>query len=136
MSDFVDEHDLGEVLVSPVDVHLSDTDTFQPDIVFLTSEQRTALTTPQEITGGPALVVEVLSPSTGYYDLTKKKTAYARHGVRAYWIVDPGEDTVEVLRRDDDGGGFTRAAFVRATGTVRSRVLDGFTVDVAALFDR
>ncbi|HAG08882.1 MAG TPA: hypothetical protein DCK87_04870 [Desulfotomaculum sp.] len=28
------------------------------------------------------LVIEILSPSTGYYDLKKKAGTYARHGVK------------------------------------------------------
>ena len=48
--------------------------------------------------GAPDLVVEVLSPSTMRNDKTKKKDAYARCGVREYWLVSPEEKSVEIYR--------------------------------------
>jgi len=45
--------------------------------------------TQKNVTGPPDLVIEVLSPSTGYYDLTEKKDVYAEFGVKEYWMVDP-----------------------------------------------
>ena len=50
--------------------------------------------------GAPDLVVEVLSPSTARNDKTHKKEVYARCGVREYWLVSPGDKTVEVYRTD------------------------------------
>ena len=47
------------------------------------------------IHGAPDLVVEVLSPSTFRYDKGHKKDAYARNGVREYWIVDPANRSIE-----------------------------------------
>ncbi len=48
--------------------------------------------------GAPDLVVEVLSPGTMRNDKTRKKEAYARCGVREYWLVSPGDKSVEVYR--------------------------------------
>ena len=45
--------------------------------------------------GAPDLAVEVLSPSTGRNDRGRKKDVYEKHGVREYWIVSPGEQSVE-----------------------------------------
>jgi Uma2 family endonuclease len=49
------------------------------------------------VLGAPDLVVEVASPGTARHDLREKQDAYARAGVIEYWIVIPGEHTVEVL---------------------------------------
>ena len=45
--------------------------------------------------GTPDFVVEVLSPSTANYDKGHKKDVYEQHGVREYWIVSPGDRSVE-----------------------------------------
>jgi Uma2 family endonuclease len=41
------------------------------------------------IYGAPDLVIEVLSPGTKSFDLTKKKKIYEKSGVKEYWVVDP-----------------------------------------------
>ncbi len=45
----------------------------------------------------PALVVEVLSESTRDRDRTYKKQLYDQQGVAAYLMVDPDEETIDVL---------------------------------------
>ena len=51
--------------------------------------------------GAPDLVVEVLSPSTGRNDKRHKKDMYEKHGVREYWIVSPGEQSIEQYVLED-----------------------------------
>ena len=93
---FVVENSLGEVYVAPFDVKLSETEVYQPDLLFISADRLTIIAE-QQVNGAPDLVVEVLSPATGYYDLTKKRRVYEVSGVKEYWIVDPIECTVEVL---------------------------------------
>ena len=93
---FVKERGLGEVCISPLDVVLSDTDVVQPDILFVSNE-RMDIITEDNIQGAPDLVIEILSPSTAERDRTFKRSLYARHGVREYWLVDPGARSVEVM---------------------------------------
>jgi Uma2 family endonuclease len=128
---FVEERDAGVVLEAPTDVHLAD-DVVQPDVLFVAGARR-AIIGEQAVEGAPDLVAEILSRSTAYTDLRRKYDLYQRHGVREYWIVDPPRDVVEVHVLDSEGA-FHLDQEARATGTVRSRLLDGFTVDVAALF--
>ena len=47
------------------------------------------------VRGAPDLVIEVLSPGTARYDKGRKKDVYEKHGVREYWIVSPGDLTLE-----------------------------------------
>jgi Uma2 family endonuclease len=46
----------------------------------------------------PDWIAEVLSPSTAHVDLGPKRRAYHRAGVAHYWIVDPQNGTLTVLR--------------------------------------
>ena len=82
---------------------------------------------------GADLVVEVVSPDDPDRDLVEKRRDYAEANVPEYWIVNPLNETITVLRLDGDRyvehGVFGRGA--RAT----SALLEGFAVDVAAVFD-
>lgn len=128
---FVQERDLGLVLMSPLDVRLTDTRAFQPDVVFIATD-RLGILGEQEVDGAPDLVAEVLSPSTGYYDVTAKRLAYAEAGVREYWVLDPGQETVEVLALDRED--FRTAVRVTGRGRAASALLDGLAVEAADLF--
>ena len=90
LDDFVEQNQLGEVANAPRDVYLAPRETYQPDILFI-SQNRIDISAEDKVNGAPDLVVEVLSPSTGYYDLKPKYRAYEKYGVQEYWIVDPEE---------------------------------------------
>src|SRR5690554_2559302 len=93
IAEYVEQKGLGEIIISPFDVHLDEENVFQPDILFLRNDQLPGIQK-DGFHGAPSLVIELLSPGTARYDLNQKKTAYERHGVQEYWIVDP--DTKEV----------------------------------------
>jgi Uma2 family endonuclease len=93
----------GKAFFAPLDVYLSDTETYQPDLMFITND-RLEIIKEKNIRGAPDLVMEVLSPGTAYYDLRHKKDVYAEHGVREYWIVDPMERSIEVYENRDEIG--------------------------------
>jgi Uma2 family endonuclease len=46
----------------------------------------------------PRLVVEVLSPYTRRRDLVQKRDWYTRIGIPDYWVIDPEQRTVRVVR--------------------------------------
>ena len=46
----------------------------------------------------PLMVAEVLSPSTRSEDVIVKAVEYARAGIGQYWILDPEQRTLEVMR--------------------------------------
>lgn len=87
---------LGKVLTAPTDVELAPDTVVQPDIVVVLTANL-GIITRSRIIGAPDLVVEILSPGTAGYDRREKQDAYARAGVREYWVVDPAAQTVEVL---------------------------------------
>lgn len=81
-----------EPFADGVDLYLTETDRFIPDMMVVCDPDKVK---PEGVHGAPDLVVEVLSPSTARYDRGRKKDVYAQCGVREYWIVSPGDRTVE-----------------------------------------
>lgn len=98
--EYIDANPCGEVLLSPIDVYFSETETYQPDLIYISKDRRN-IVGKQKIESAPDLVIEVLSPSTAYYDLHRKKEVYQQSGVLEYWIVDPIERSVEVYENSD-----------------------------------
>jgi Uma2 family endonuclease len=129
---FVTSHSLGVVVCAPMDVYFSESETFQPDILFV-ARDRMQLIGHQRIEGAPDLIVEILSPSGAYYDLKHKKRVYESFGVKEYWIVDPMENGIEVYRNVD--GQFHLTAQAQKEGRVQSNLLSGFEVDLNTLFN-
>lgn len=124
------EHRLGEILEAPCDLHLG-AQVVQPDLIFIAVERRHIIQ-PDEITGAPDLVIEILSESTAGRDRTYKRTLYARHGVSEYWLVDPDAQTVEVLMLTESG--FIEAGKLGVGQRVRSPLMPGFGPLVDELF--
>lgn len=81
-------------LASPIDVKLSEEDIVQPDLIVVCDP---AQITSTHVEGPPALVVEILSPSTTIHDRHRKRALYARAGVPEYWIVTPFPSLIEIL---------------------------------------
>jgi Uma2 family endonuclease len=131
LSTFIAEKELGEIYFAPLDVYLSETDTYQPDIIFI-SKERLGIIGEKMIEGPPDLVIEVLSPSTAYYDLRIKKDAYEKCGVKEYWIVDPIQKAIEVFV--NRGGRFEPLSAAKGEGEVSSEVLAGLRAGVAEIF--
>ena len=125
------DHNLGEILIAPVDVILSMTDVVQPDIVFVAKE-RMNIITQKNIVEAPDLVVEVLSGHTETIDRKKKRELYARHGVREYWIVDPEAKTIDQFLNEN--GQLTRTHTIKSGETLASKIVEGLQVSVDEIF--
>ena len=123
---------LGITLFSPVDVYLGEEDAYQPDMIFI-SKQRQEIIKKDGIYGAPDLVVEILSPSTAYYDIKKKFKVYERYGVKEYWIVDPEMKGVEIFLLNQKGE-FELTAKHYDTGTVKSTLLAGMEIYLKDIF--
>ncbi|MEM9955653.1 MAG: Uma2 family endonuclease [Chloroflexota bacterium] len=77
----------------------------------------------------PDLVVEVISPSDKYSDVTTKVDAYLKDGVKLIWIVDPQRKTIAVYEGSDS----PRTLRVDDTLT-GANVLPDFEIAVKAIF--
>jgi Uma2 family endonuclease len=91
----------GRVLGAPIDVVLAPGIVVQPDVLVLLEKKGTKRK-PAQTTRPPDLAIEVASPSTASYDRQKKSVAYARAGVKEYWIVDPIKREIEVFLLEGD----------------------------------
>ena len=125
---FVRVHKVGLVFVAPFDVVMSLENIVQPDILFISTERMHVLTD-ANVRGVPDIAIEVLSPGTRRKDQTKKRQAYERHGVQEYWIVDPEDDSIHILRLS--GQKFER---IVVGGNIRSPLLPGFSLPLKKLF--
>jgi Uma2 family endonuclease len=131
LTKFIKERKLGEVIYAPMDVYLFETETYQPDIIFI-SNARLNIIGEKKIESAPDLVVEILSESTAYYDLRHKKRVYEKTGVKEYWIVDPMEKSIEVY--ENVSGEFKIFAQAIEKGRVNSKLLEGFGVELEKVF--
>lgn len=128
----VREKNAGAVIYSPVDVYLDEENAYQPDIVFI-SRERQGIIKEDGIYGAPDLVIEILSPTTAYYDIRKKFRVYERYGVKEYWIVDPEMKGIEIYTLSQKGE-FDLSSKYYETGTVRSKILAGIELDLKEVF--
>ena len=129
--DFVDDNGLGEVIISPFDVVLSSTNVLEPDLIFVSNDQQSIITN-ANIQGAPALVIEVVSPSTLTRDRELKRSIYAEHGVQEYWLVDPDARTISVLALQ--GKTFREIGAYRATDSLSSPTLPSLALDLHSIF--
>jgi Uma2 family endonuclease len=123
---------LGEVTVEKCMIGLTRND-LEPDVCFWPAEVAKTFTADQMIFPAPALVIEVLSPSTEHNDRVIKADDYAAHGVREYWIIDPEAQTVEQFLLNDSAQYDLRAK--TSNGTLTSVAMSGAIISVRALFD-
>lgn len=78
--------------------------------------------------------MEIASPASRHTDRTVKYEEYETAGVPEYWLVDPDRQYAEFYQRDD--AGLYRVAFSGSEGVYRSRVLEGFWLQVEWLWTR
>lgn len=129
-----------EVFPAPTDVvlgsqnkSLDEADTVvQPDIVMVCNSE---IIHSEAIVGPPEIVVEILSPSTGFRDQSVKFSLYEDAGVAEYWIVNPETRVVEIFPRSSETGKFGPPKWYRNPGTVASLVL-GRDIFVSGIWDR
>jgi prevent-host-death family protein len=125
-------------LTSPFDVKLynesecfeDDPNVVQPDILVICDEEQ--IDDNDNYQGIPALVVEILSPSTKSWDMIKKLNLYMLSGVREYWIVNTVERCVFVYAFTDRK--IQTLKMFELGERVKSVAFDGFEVDVNLIF--
>lgn len=109
-------------------------DVFRPDLSGWLRERLPdpAQHTPIEVV--PDWCCEVLSPSNARHDRVTKRAAYARAGVRHYWLVDPETRMLEALELDADGRWRECGVYDETTTDARIPPFEAIALDVGRLF--
>ena len=96
MRRFLEREPIGVVLPD-VDLLFVSGQFLRPDLVVVHNSARAGITN-RGVELAPALVVEVLSPTSSSIDRVKKPRRYGDFGVPEYWVIDPEERVTWVWR--------------------------------------
>jgi Uma2 family endonuclease len=122
----------GVALFSPVDVILDRKNVFQPDLLYVAKENL-GIISERGLNAAPDLAVEIISPSNSFKDRNQKRKLYQKFGVKEYWIIDPGNLTLEIY---DFSMEDTPILYLVEEGTVTSKLLTGLCFNFKDLFVR
>lgn len=130
---YVAKHQAGVVLPAPIAMKLEKLARGrEPDLLFV-SQERTHLLEKTYLNGPADLVVEIVSPESVGRDRGEKFVEYEEAGIREYWLIDPERESAEFYELDQERGRY-RAAVTEPEGVYQSRVVPGFFVRVAWLW--
>jgi len=90
-------------ILTEVEVSLETGDVVRPDVLGWRRDHCPTRPTGTPVTIRPDWICEVVSPSHATDDTIKKLRLYQRVGVPHYWIVDPRDATLTVMRWSGDG---------------------------------
>ena len=121
----------GVVTVSPLRMRIRAGKFREPDLLLL--RDRSDARCRDRYWEGADLVVEVVGPDDPDRDLIEKRADYAEAGIPEYWIVDPRHAAITVLALG--GGAYAEHGAWGRGAAAASRLLEGFAVDVASVFD-
>ena len=124
---YLEQNPIGKLIISPMDVILSDFDVLEPDLLLVLNENRGILQ--DWVRGAPDLVIEILSPTTAAHDRGPKLKVSAKYGVKEYWIGDPANKALEVLTLK--GTAYQLHCSAEEKGKLTSLVLSGLEFDLA-----
>lgn len=122
----------GEVLTGPAAIQILPDVVREPDLFVLPPEELSkAQGMPLRVR--PALVVEVISPSTRTVDLVEKVRDYALAGIPEYWALDMERKRVVVHRLRERGEGYHVEEI--SSGRLESDSVPGFWLNVGWLWE-
>jgi Uma2 family endonuclease len=123
---FIRYFDLGILRYAPLEVKLwPDGPSREPDIFFVSKANLSNLST-RRYSGGPDLVIEIISRASVTEDRVRKFTEYEQAGVREYWLVDPRPRQQQCDFYVLDPDQIYQPAAIDENGIYRSTVLPGF----------
>lgn len=132
MLNFLDGiNDNGFLVSAPMDVIFDEGNVYPPDLVYVSANRKEAIVK-DRIEGAPDLLIEIISPSTGYYDIRQKKDIYEKYGVKEYIIIDPIQESAELYTLYNGQYKLAQKAF--KTELLKSLLIQGLTFDLNKLF--
>lgn len=90
-------------IATEVEVLLDDSEIARPDVLGWRRERCPELPIGTPVKVRPDWVCEVISPSNANHDTVKKLRLYHRSGISHYWLIDPRDTTLTVMRWSSDG---------------------------------
>ena len=132
MEVFAFQNNLGNVYVAPVGLEISEGTVLEPDFIFVSVAKKHIVQDDKKITEAPDLVVEVISPSNYKKLREEKKKQYAAFGIEEYWEIYPSKALVRIETLHEDG--YKLYSEAQESGTVQSKVLAGFELEISQLF--
>lgn len=126
--DYCKRHGGGDVLPAPLPLKLGPDEYREPDLLYIGVEHRAAIT--GDYPDRADLVMEVLMDEAEdrNRDYVDKRRDYALAGIPEYWIVDPQEEVIVVLRLE--GKEYAEHGRYTTGDTATSALLPGFAVPV------
>ena len=123
---------VGHVLFAPLRVRLRRSRYREPDVVFMLAAHANRMG--EKFWNGADLVMEVVSddPESRERDLVEKRAEYAAAAIPEYWIIDPAEQRVTVLKLR--GKKYVVHGEVQSGQRATSALLDGFALEVDRVF--
>lgn len=129
----IDSLGRGVTLWSPIGVFMPGSHPVQPDLLVVLADDF-GIIDDRRVAGVPALLVEILSPSTAEYDREVKREAYARAGVPEFWLVHPDTQEVTVYSKPDmSAGTYLQVTQIPSDGELVSPTLP-FRAMIATFF--
>ncbi|MBF0550331.1 MAG: Uma2 family endonuclease [Deltaproteobacteria bacterium] len=128
------------VFFAPFDVRFPRMDEADENVTTVVQPDISVICDPAKIDdrgcrGAPDFIVEILSPHTSRKDQAEKLALYEKHGVKEYWIIYPGYDTVIVRVLGQDGQ-YGPPLVHAVKGHLEVATLPGLVIDLDAVFER
>ena len=130
LSEFLLPKGLGRPLVAPFRIRLREGKYREPDVMLMLAEHASRMG--EQFWEGADLVMEVVSDDDRRRDLELKRREYSEAHIPEYWIVDPQQSLITVVRLDGDR--YAVHGEFRPGEQATSVLLAGFAVDVTAVF--
>lgn len=131
---YVEQNSIGNVYME-ADLYFSpDGRKYIPDLCFTFRENYIRNDERDILIGIPDLIMEVMSPTSYIEDSTNKFDQYASFGVKEYWVVIPHMQQTTIYTLEH--GQFVMYETALLPGSVRSKLLPDFVLDLSTIFQR